>query len=115
MALLTTQVLSPLTGNVVTTAAVSASDTITPDASKLLILTIINANASPDTVTLAITSGADPFGRAYPVQVITVANGTTKQIYLFNNPLLADITTGLITVTHSVTATVTCSVVAVAK
>lgn len=115
MALLSTQVLSSITGNAVTLSAVNSSDTITPDSSKTMILVVVNGGGSSDTVTIAITSGSDPWGRAYAAQTVTVANGTTKYIYLQNPAVLADVTTGLITVTHSFVTSVTGAVIACAK
>lgn len=108
MALLTPQSV-PVSGIALTYGSVAASDTVTPNAGQRFILYVKNANASPDTVTIAVP-GLDPLGRVSAVQTVTVTNGTEKAIYLAPQPALTDGTTGLITVTHSVTSSVTCAV-----
>lgn len=94
------------TGTLSPGAAVAASDTI---ASVLLgsrgaILEILNGNASPDVMTIS-DAGATPSGAAAAANGPTVTNGTNRAFYL--HPSQADPVTGLVTVTHSVTATVT--------
>lgn len=113
MALLSPQVLTALTGNVVTTSAVAASDTIAPNAAYQLVLVVINGNASPDTVTISTTGYTDPWGTAKTTVSKSVTNGTTQYFWLPRANQIADGTTGLITVTHSVTSTVTCSLIAI--
>lgn len=115
MALLTPQVVAPITGTSVTLGAVASSDTIAPNSGYRFILVVVNGNASADTVTITSVTGTDPFGRAFPTQTISVTNATTKYIYLDHQSNLADATTGLITITHSVTSSVTCAVIAIAK
>lgn len=113
MALLTPTVLAPITGVLSAPVAVSASDTITPNGGYRYVLVVINGNASPDSVVISSVNGVDVFGRAIPTQTISVANATTRYISLANQANLADASTGLITITHSVTATVTCLVLAI--
>jgi hypothetical protein len=89
-------------------AAVSASDTI--DQSILgqrgAYLDITNAGGSSDTVTISDfgTTGA---GNALPsnTYTVTVANGTSKIIHI--KPSQVNPATGLVTVAHSFTTTVT--------
>ncbi len=100
------------TGTLSSGAAVTSTDTI--DASLLgsrgALLEIINGNASPDAITIS-DSGLTPAGNALnlsPGGVIadTVTNGTS-QVYRIR-PEQVNPTTGLVTITHSVTPTVTC-------
>jgi hypothetical protein len=112
MTLQAVQNLAILDGTAVTFAAVAATDTITPNLGYRYVLIVVNGNASSDTVTIT-PSGTDPFGRTLAAKTVSVANGTTKYIYLAQQQLLADGTTGLITITHSVTSSVTCAVVAI--
>jgi type IV secretory pathway VirB9-like protein len=100
---------TPLTTGVVNAgAAVAASDTI--DAATLgsngVFLEIINGNASPDTVTIK-DFGTTAAGNALTTNQYTksVVNATS-QIFIIK-PSQVDPTTGLVTITHSVTATVT--------
>lgn len=89
-------------------AAVAASDTI--DQATLgargVFLEIINGNAASDTVTIKdfsdTTAGNSLTSDQYTV---TVTNGTSKIIHI--KPSQVDPSTGLVTITHSVTATVT--------
>jgi hypothetical protein len=89
-------------------AAVSASDTI--DVSTIgssgVYLEIINGNASPDTVTIS-DYGTTPAGNSLTSNQIsvTVTNGTSKIFFI--KPTQYNPATGLVTVTHSVTTTVT--------
>jgi hypothetical protein len=94
------------TGTVTSGAAVASTDTI---AVALLgsygaFLEIINGNASPDTVTI---SDASTTAQGAPAAAISksVTNGTSQVFKIL--PQQADGTTGLVTVTHSVTSTVT--------
>lgn len=96
----------------VTFAAVAATDTIVVNAGYRYVLIVVNGNASPDSVTFT-PSGLDPWGRALATSVVSVTNATTAYIYIPNQQLLADGTTGLITITHSVTSSVTCAVIAI--
>src|SRR5258705_7219597 len=97
----------PTRAGVVTTgAAVAASDTV---AVALLgatgaYLEIINGNAAPDVMTISDAS-VTPTGAAAAANGPTVANATAKVFFI--SPRTADPTTGLVTITHSVTTTVT--------
>src|SRR5688572_4522564 len=92
-------------GTVTSGAAVAASDTI---ARSLIprggFLEIINGNASPDSMTISDAS-ATSTGAAAAANAPSVTNATSKIFRLY--PQQADPTTGLITITHSVTSTVT--------
>lgn len=89
-------------------AAVSASDTI--DGSILgnggAYLEIINGNASSDTVTIT-DYGTTRAGNALPSNAYSkvVTNGTSQIFWI--KPEMVNPSTGLVTITHSVTATVT--------
>lgn len=100
---------TPVTTGVVNAgAAVAASDTI--DQATLggngVLLEIINGNASPDTVTIS-DYGATPAGNTLTSNQISksVANATS-QVFIVK-PSQVNPATGLVTITHSVTATVT--------
>lgn len=108
------QVLNILAGTSITLSAVGSTDTIVPNVSNRYVLVVVNGNASPDTVTIT-PSGVDVFGRTLPTKTVSVANGTTSYIYLAHQQQLADASTGLITITHSVTSTVTCAVLAIPR
>lgn len=94
------------TGTVTSGAAVSSSDTI----SRTLLgtngcyLEVINGNASPDTVAISDAS-TTATGAAATAGGGSVTNATSKVFKIL--PLQADTSTGNVTVTHSVTATVT--------
>lgn len=89
-------------------AAVSASDTI--DQSILgqrgAYLGITNAGGSPDTVTIK-DFGSTPAGNSLTTNqyTVSVTNGTSKIIHI--KPSQVDPSTGLVTVTHSFTTSVT--------
>jgi len=89
-------------------AAVAASDTIAESVMGKhgVYLEIINANASPDTVTIS-DAGTTKAGNALAGGTISkaVANATA-QIFKIRREQVNP-TTRLVTVTHSVTATVT--------
>lgn len=94
------------TGTVTSGAAVAASDTI---ASSLLgtngcFLEVINGNASSDTVSISDASTTST-GAAATAGGGSVVNATSKIFKIF--PQQADTSTGLVTVTHSVTSSVT--------
>lgn len=103
-----TAVVPTTTGVAVAAAAVAASDTI--DAATLgsqgAYLKIINGNASSDTVTIS-DYGTTAAGNSLSSNQISVSvtNGTSKVFYI--SPLQVNPATGLVTITHSVTATVT--------
>ena len=88
--------------------AVSSSDTI--DQATLggngVLLEIINGNASSDTVTIK-DFGSTPAGNQLGSNQFTksVTNGTSQIFFI--KPSQVDPSTGLVTITHSVTATVT--------
>lgn len=107
MALIATQEMA-LTGTAVTYSAVSASDTFTPD--DRTFLHVKNAGGSPDTVTVT-TPGTAAGGLAIADAVSTVTNATEEFIGPFPAQHYADPTTGLATVTHSFTTSVTVAVV----
>lgn len=96
------------TGTASAGAAVASSDTIS---SSILgqfgaYLEIINGNASTDTMTISdagsTQAGTPLTGGTFAA---SVTNATSKVFYI--SPRQADPATGLVTVTHSVTATVT--------
>ena len=96
-----------VTGTVATPPGVSSSDTI--DASILgqrgAYLVIVNGNASSDTVTIK-DFGATPAGNSLTTNQFakSVTNGTSQVFHI--KPSQVDPSTGLVTVTHSVTPTV---------
>lgn len=96
------------TGTVTAGAAVSASDTI--DQATLgqrgALLKITNGNAASDNITIS-DSGQTPAGNPLAGGTIgdTITNGTA-QIYIIR-PSQVNPSTGVVTITHSVTATVT--------
>jgi len=95
-------------GTVSAGAAVAASDTISAAQLGVLgaLLEIINGNASPDNVTIT-DPGATPAGSTLSggTYAATVTNATAKIFYV--SPKQVDTVTGLVTITHSVTSTVT--------
>jgi len=103
MALLTAQQIA-VAGSQPTYAAVSASDTIQPDGNDNMFLHVKNAGGSPDTVTIVIP------GTYLTVAIadITVSVPATTGDRMIAVPMAAmDPATGLITVTHSFTTSVT--------
>jgi hypothetical protein len=89
-------------------AAVAASDTI--DQATLgangVYLEVINGNASPDTVTIS-DYGSTPAGNTLTSNQISVSvTNATSKIFLIR-PSQVNPATGLVTITHSVTSTVT--------
>jgi hypothetical protein len=100
MALLTVQQIG--FGTLMVPAAVSASDTITADPQGL-ILEVINGGGSPDTVTI-VDAGTTPAGSVATNPTQAVAAGTRREFRL--GPQYAN-TSGVITVTHSFTTSVT--------
>lgn len=90
-----------------TPAAVSASDTISAsDLGSLgAYLVIINAGASPDNVTVS-DSGLTPAANAATTAANAVANGTSEVMYI--SPRAVNLSSGVVTVTHSFTTSVTC-------
>lgn len=96
------------TGTVTSGAAVAASDTISSTilGANGVYLEIINGNASTDNVTIsdagATDAGTPLSGGTYAG---SVTNATSKIFYI--SPRQADPSTQVVTITHSVTATVT--------
>ena len=107
MALLTAQTIVK-TGLTPSYGAVTASDTVTADTDRLF-LHVTNAGGSPDTVTL-VDAGTTPGGSAATNPTVSVPATTgDRMIYIpqsFVNPA-----TGLVTITHSFTTSVTCALV----
>jgi hypothetical protein len=93
-------------GTVSAGLAVSASDTISSAilGSRGAYLEIINGNAAPDTVTISDASQT-PTGAPAAANAPSVANATSKIFAI--HPRQAAPGDGLVTITHSVTATVT--------
>jgi hypothetical protein len=89
-----------------TPAAVSASDTISASILGSLgaYLVIINGGGSPDNVTVSDGSST-PAGNAGTTVANAVANATTEVMYI--SPRAVTLSTGLVTVTHSFTTSVT--------
>lgn len=108
MALLSQQQVV-ITGTTPSYGAVAASDTLVPDERGFLI--VKNANASPDTATVVVPGTT--YGQNNPDVAVSVPATTGERWIGPMVPALADPTTGLITVTHSVTSTVTCAYVRV--
>ncbi len=95
-------------GTATTGAAVAASDTISQAilGTNGAYLEIINGNASTDNITIS-DAGSTPAGTPLSggTYAGSVTNATSKIFYL--SPRQVDPATGLVTITHSVTATVT--------
>ncbi len=91
-------------------AAVSASDTIAAAdlGAKGAYLVVINGGASPDTVTV-VDPGLTPAGSAATNPTNSVANATTEVMFI--PPTVVNLATGLATVQHSFTTSVTCVLV----
>lgn len=108
MALLATQqaVTSGLTP---TYGAVAASDTAVPGDN--VMIHVKNGGGSPDTVLLANPLMSDGVALANGGKQISVPAGQERMIALPS--LYANPTTGLVTITHSFTTSVTCAVVAI--
>ena len=87
-------------------AAVAASDTISSsDLGSLgAYLVVVNGGGSSDTVTIS-DSGLTPAGNAATAGTNAVANATTEVMYI--SPRAVNASTGVVTVTHSFTTSVT--------
>jgi hypothetical protein len=101
--------ITPTNGGILSTgAAVAASDTIDQGVmgANGAYLEIINGNASPDVMTIS-DAGSTPAGNALAGGTIvnTVTNATSEVIFIRKSQV--NPTTGLVTITHSVTTTVT--------
>lgn len=109
--------ITPVVAGVTTTGtAVAASDTI--DQATLggrgAFLEVINGGGSSDTVTIKDFSDT-PAGNSLPSDqyTVTVANGASKIIHI--KPQQVDPSTGLVTVAHSFTTSVTCKLYSLAS
>ena len=104
MALLTVQQIgSPTTP---TYAAVAASDTVTADPAGL-ILHVKNAGGSSDTVTIT-DPGTTPSGSAATNPTFAVPATTGDRMYFLPSSFANS--SGIITIAHSFTTSVTCAV-----
>ena len=106
MALLATTAAS-LSGALYPATAVSSSDTFVPSGDTYIQVT--NGGGSPDTVAIVspqVTRGGLSIGDAGGV----VAASTTRHFGPFPADLFADPVTGLTTITHTFTTSVTCGV-----
>lgn len=105
-----TAIVATNAGTVSTGTAVSASDTIAQSqlGSSGALLEVINAGGSTDNITIS-DNGATAAGNQLSgnTLAVSVANGSQKVFRLWN-PGNVNPSTGLITVTHSFTTTVTC-------
>ena len=90
-------------------SAVSASDTVNPSTG--LFLHVKNAGGSADTVTIG-DSGVTPGGSAATSPTVTVP-ATTGDRMIYIPPAFVNPSTGLITITHSFTTSVTCALLRV--
>lgn len=106
MALLSTQSIVR-TGLTPAYTAVAASDTFTPDAQTFL--HVKNAGGSPDSC-VCVVAGGDPPGLTIADNTVSVTNAQERMIGPFPAQFFADPTTGLCTVTHSFTTSVTSGV-----
>ena len=105
MALLTAQVEAVAGITPTYSTAVSASDTITMNA-PYMILEVVNAGGSSDTVTV-VDASRSPAGNLGTSQTVSVPATTGRKRIRIPREA-ADPTTGLVTVTHSFTTSVTC-------
>lgn len=106
MALLSTQSISR-TGLNPSYTAVAASDTFVPD--RYTFLHVKNGGGSPDTCAVQVLTG-DPPGLTISDVSVSVTNGQERMIGPLPANFFADPSTGLGTVTHSFTTSVTVGV-----
>lgn len=106
MALLTVQNISR-SGVTPAYTAVAASDTFLPDAQTFI--HVKNGGGSPDSAVFAVAAG-DPPGLTITDVTVSVTNAQERMIGPFPANFFADPTTGLCTVTHSFTTSVTSGV-----
>ena len=106
MALLTVQNISR-TGLTPAYTAVAASDTFVPGAQTFI--HVKNAGASPDTCAILVVAG-DPPGLVISDLSVSVTNAQERMIGPLPAQFFADPVTGLATVTHGFTTTVTSGV-----
>lgn len=106
-----TAITPVVTGVASTGTAVSASDTIDQATlgSQGCYIEVINAGGSPDTVTIN-DYGTTAAGNALPsnTYTVSVAAGTSKIIWIQQSQV--NPATGLVTIAHSFTTSVTCKV-----
>ncbi len=107
MTLLAAQTISR-TGLSPAYTAVTGSDTFPVTASGTF-LHVKNAGASPDSCVIAVAAG-DPPGLTIADVTVSVTNAQERMIGPLPAQFFADPTTGLATVTHSFTTTVTSGV-----
>ena len=86
---------------------VAATDTFVPDTQTFI--HVKNAGGSPDTCVIQVLAG-DPAGLTVSDVSVSVTNGQERMIGPFPPYFFADPTTGLATVTHSFTTSVTSGV-----
>lgn len=108
MALLSIQQVL-ITGTTPSYGAVAASDTLVPDSRGFLI--VKNGSGTIDNAVVVVPGST--YGQANPDVTVAVPITTGERWIGPMTPELADPTTGLITVTHSQTGTVTCAFVRV--
>lgn len=108
MALLSAQQVS-ITGTTPSYGAVAASDTIVPDDRAFLI--VKNASGTIDNCVVVVPGTT--FGQNNPDVTVSVPITTGERWIGPMTSNLSDPTTGLITVTHSQTTSVTCALVRV--
>lgn len=114
MALLTAQTVVKA-GITPTYSAVNATDTIAPVRGASLFLHVKNANASACTVTL-VDNGLTAAGSAATNPTVTVpANTGDKMIGPLPVAAMASLSTGLLSVTYSVTSSVTAALISVPR
>lgn len=106
MALLTTQTISRA-GVTPAYTAVAASDTFVPGTG--VFLHVKNAGGSPDSVTISVLAG-DPPGLTITDVVVSVTNAQERMIGPLPANFFADPTTGLGTIAHGFTTSVTSGV-----
>lgn len=111
MALLTPQVASRA-GLAPVYTAVNATDTIAQAGGAVTFLHVKNANASPTVVTI-VDGGKTPAGSAATNPTVTVPASTGDRMIGPLPNILADTTTGLLSVQYSVTASVTAALIQV--
>jgi FlaG/FlaF family flagellin (archaellin) len=104
--LLATQNISR-TGLTPAYTAVTGSDTFVPDAQTMI--HVKNAGGSPDSCVISVLSG-DPPGLVISDVTVSVTNAQERMIGPLPPNFFADPTTGLGTVTHSFTTSVTSGV-----
>jgi hypothetical protein len=107
VALLTVQAVVAVPSADLTFSAVAASDTIPWDSR--LAAVVLNGGGTVDTVTVLVP-GNGPGGVAYADPTFTVPITTGRRFFFLGDPAYMDPTTGLITITHSFTTTVTIAV-----